>query len=245
MLKTEVNKRNTYLYGGGMNINGTEKRNAICVFAVVDKNYNMYVSNNEDGTLRPIADIAEHNERMMLMSEGCEFNLDATSFKAQGNKGFPWKFCRVYTDKNQPLDKTKIKPQYVKFYEYAQLNETLRAHETYSKENITVVASSKLLSILAPIVDKVFITRLNDYEIPAGYSAFDAFPFEIYKKHFSKKTVQYSEFAQTNKKLNSGLAPSDVEITMLSEHIRSVKRLKTPKKGPGSIYDYQFETYSK
>ncbi len=246
MIQTEKNKKNSYMYGNGVNILGVEKKNAVCAFVIVDENYNMYYRTPE-GVVKSLYDLKEHNDRLELMSEGSEFYIDGNQFQAYGNTCFPYKYTRVYTDNPASLDKSKVRTNlYVKFHPFKDMPENLRSHEVGRKDTLFVVGGSQLLTAISHVVDKVFITRIMENVIPENCEVIDKFPVDIYKAQFKKREIQESEHAKLSAKLKSGMAPTDLEINMLSEHIRVIKRVKeTPKKKISYIPQYRFEIFSK
>lgn len=229
-------------YNNGIVFNGVPKKNAIIIFAVVDKDYNMYIQN--DGKISKVGHVPEHFERMNLMTDGSEFAIDQLEYESNNNKGIPWRFNRVYTECPDDLDKSGVDQRFTRFYSRNDMIDNFRSHETFKNKPLCVVGSSELLKSVAKYADKIFITRIND-DLPKDAIVLDKFPVDTFRQYFTKKEVIQSDRSEALKKMNSGLRPSDVEIEVISEYIKTTKRVAKEKTDSSQSSDYYFEIFSK
>lgn len=213
-----------------------KRKNDWLLISTVDNNWNTcYLS--DDGGKENI-EIEEFQERINDMLEGITVFTDMETYQLFGSKN-PYKaFTYVFSDHADPynnmLDKSIFKDyRFARHIHFDKLDKMLENNAKYSSQPLAFIfTSGPLLEKTKGLIDQIYLCKV-DTEFETG---FNKFPKESFS-YLNNIQVNQSKISQAFKNSDSGLVPSDQEITIMNEYFKKVKR--TPKRKK-ERYSYKF-----
>lgn len=220
-------------------INGIAKRNKYILTAVIDKAGNMLKS--VDGKKQYLTVIPEHDERINVCAYGSKFVIDMDMFEVL-NGPVPFKYTYLMDDNHnfEPLAAAK----YCMRYRGSDIERVMLNHEIYKRETLFFMGGEKFIHTVLPYIDTLMLTVI-DHDFTDEAEIVSKFPIEICESIFGHKKIEHSQISEILTRQRKGYRPSNTEVTIISEHMKLITKVKKVKKVELPSYGYEFITYQR